>query len=161
MRNFCIAICLSIFSCFASANAFVCGDSQSTVMNSSKPDYPYIVVSAFTKNYEVHHKFHAYYMYFSMKCVEDVKGKKYLFIRTNAGGSGSLDNFSLIDTTNGELVVTAESQPVTAEERSSGLKTSNYAEVLNILKLEPEAFTCQPREQTDKQICVVSAVELG
>lgn len=100
-------------------------------------------------------------MYFSMKCVEDVKGKKYLFIRTNAGGSGSLDNFSLIDTTNGELVVTAESQPVTAEERSSGLKTSNYAEVLNILKLEPEAFTCQPREQTDKQICVVSAVELG
>lgn len=161
MKNFSIAICLSIFSCFASANAFICGDSQSTVMNSSKSGYPYIVVSAFTKDYAVNHKFHASYMYFSMQCVEDVKGKKYLFIKTNAGGSGSLDNFSLIDTTNGQLVVTSESKTISPEERRLGLKTDNYAEVLKILKLEPKAFTCQPREQTEEQICLVSAVELG
>lgn len=96
-----------------------------------------------------------------MKCVEDVDGKQYLFIKTNAGGSGSLDNFSLIDTTNGELVVTSKSQPISIEERRSGSKTDNYAEVLNILKLEPKGFSCQPTEHTDEQICLVSAVELG
>lgn len=100
-------------------------------------------------------------MYFNMKCVEDVNGKKYLYIKTNAGGSGSLDNFSLIDTTNGELVVTSESQPITVEERRLGRKADNYDEVLKILKLKPEGFSCQPREQTDVQICLVSAVELG
>jgi hypothetical protein len=96
-----------------------------------------------------------------MQCVDDVNGKKYIFIKTNAGGSGSLDNFSLIDTTNGQLVVTSESKSISVEERRLGLKTDNYAEVLKILKLEPQAFTCQSREQTDKQICLVSAVELG
>jgi len=130
-------------------------------MNSKKADFPYIVVSTFNKNYEEHHKFHAYYMYFKMKCTADINGKKYLFIKTNAGGSGTLDNFSLIDSTNGELVITSESQPITIEERRNGTKADNYKDVVKILGLNPKGFSCKVREQTINEICIVSAVELG
>jgi hypothetical protein len=130
-------------------------------MNSAKSDFPYIVVSTFNKDYEVHHKFHAYYMYFNMKCTADIHGKKYLFIRTNAGGSGSLNNFSLIDSTNGKLVITSESQPISIEERRNGTKTSNFKDVIKILGMEPKSFSCKNHKPTQHEICLVSAVELG
>jgi len=152
---------LVLFSYDGYAEALTCGNSQAVVLNSNESEFPFFGVALFHSKYQKNYKLHVSSDFFKIKCTEDLVGKKYFLISHSCGGTSCLNNYGLIDSSNGNFVVYPDMPRVSPSERNKLKSWGNNDEIEAVLKKKPEYFSCKSREVTKTEVCFVSNLELG
>ena len=152
MKKIVLAVLLSMFSLQVYAESLECGDAQATVLSSQKGSFPYFGLSIFHRDYQKTYTFKVDKEYFKLRCETALDGSKVFLALHTCGGSGCADlsNFGIIDTKNGEMLLSP-----------SAPYKGNLEKAIEILKFQPKPFLCRPTQPNETEICKKSKAELG